>query len=87
MRPVFEPIVKAIHSGTDWTDMEKSLAKMLINKSIDKTEIAYRMAKALLSALDTDPKRAKAPLAAIKGVGVSDSIDYIFKAIKHASGN
>jgi len=87
MRPAFEPIIKAIHNRTDWTDVEKALAKMLINKTADKTEIAYRMAKTLLSALELDPNRTKPPLLAIKGIVAGDSIDYIIKAIKHASGN
>lgn len=41
----FKIIAKEIHSRSDWTDFEKELAKKLTNNSLNKTEIAYRLAK------------------------------------------
>jgi putative ATP-dependent endonuclease of OLD family len=70
----FKEIVKAIHKDTDWeTDFEASLAKMLLNGSLDKTKIAYKLAQAL----DTDAT----PMSAIID---TDSAHYLIKAIKHA---
>ncbi len=41
----FQEIVKNIHSRTDWTDFETKLSRKLIDKSLNKTEIAYRLAQ------------------------------------------
>jgi putative ATP-dependent endonuclease of OLD family len=89
MNGVFQNVVTAIHNGTDWsTDFQKTLAEKLINKSLDKTEVAYQMAKVILDLLEKDPKRAVSPLKEINEAdGKNDAIDYIIKAIKHASGN
>jgi putative ATP-dependent endonuclease of OLD family len=86
---IFQQAVKTIHSGTDWTtDFEKKLAEKLIVKSLDKTEIAYRMAKTLLDHLENDPERLTTPLKEINEAdGKNDRIDYIIKAIKYAAGN
>lgn len=89
MNDIFKTTAEAVHSKTDWaTDFEKKLAEKLILKSLDKTEIAYRMAKTLLDLLEADPERAATPLKEIdEADGKNDAIDYIIKAIKHASGN
>lgn len=89
MSDIFRRTVESVHSKTDWaTDFEKKLAEKLILKSLDKTEIAYRMANNLLGLLETDPERANTPLKEInESHGNNDAIDYIIKAIKHASRN
>lgn len=89
MSDIFRKTVEFVHSKTDWaTDFEKKLAEKLILKSLDKTEIAYRMANNLLGLLETDPERANTPLKEInESHGNNDAIDYIIKAIKHASRN
>ena len=89
MSDIFRKTVESVHSKTDWaTDFEKKLAEKLILKSLDKTEIAYRMANNLLGLLKTDPERANTPLKEInESHGNNDAIDYIIKAIKHASRN
>jgi putative ATP-dependent endonuclease of OLD family len=89
MSGIFQGVVKAIHSGTDWsTDFQKALAEKLINKTLDKTEVAYQIAKVIQDLLEKDPKKAASPLKEIKEAdGKTDTIDYIIQAIKHASGN
>lgn len=89
MSDIFRKTVESVHSKTDWaTDFEKKLAEKLILKSLDKTEIAYRMANNLLGLLETDPERTNTPLKEInESHGNNDAIDYIIKAIKHASRN
>ena len=89
MSPLFKQTAEKVHSKTNWTtDFEKKLAEKLIVKSLDKTEIAYLLAKTLLNLLATDPERTASPLKQInEAAGKSDAIDYIIKAIKHASGN
>jgi len=87
----FKKAVTNVHSGTDWeTNFEKKLAEKLIRKTLDKTEIAYRMAKNLLECLESDAKSKTTPLKEITGAVHKkdvDAIDYIIKAIKHASTN
>jgi len=89
MTALFKQTAEKVHSKTDWTtDFEKKLAEKLIVKSLDKTEIAYLLAKSLLDLLEIDPERDTSPLKEINEAdGKSDAIDYIIKAIKHASGN
>jgi len=43
----FIEIMKLIHSGTEWDNEELKLAEKLINKSLNKTEISYKLAKNL----------------------------------------
>lgn len=89
MSALFKQTAEEVHSKTDWaTDFEKKLAEKLIVKSLDKTEIAYLLAKTLLDLLEIDPGRTSSPLKGINEAdGKNDAIDYIIKAIKHASGN
>lgn len=84
---VFQEIVKKIHSKTDWADFEKALANKLINKTLDKTEIAYQMANKLQEFLELDPGCTAAPLADIKNPKAGDHLEYLIKAIKHAGRN
>lgn len=71
----FQEIVKSIHSGTNWdSDFEKELAKKLINKSLEKTKIAYQLATHLDSLRDLD-------------ISAEDNINYLKKAIEYAASN
>lgn len=79
---VFKNAVKSIHKGTDWeTDFEKELAEKLINKGLKKTEIAYQIA----NTIDEDLLNA-APNIQITD-DANDTINYLVKAIKYATGN
>lgn len=86
---LFQKIVKdSVHKGTDWeTDFEKALAEKLINKGLDKTKIAYEMA----NALDEDLKKFENGKIDAKSIIISekddDTINYLVKAIKYATGN
>lgn len=73
---------KAFHTHTNWdTDFEKALAKKLINKTLKKTAIAYHIA----NAIDEDLLKA-APNIQITD-DANDTINYLVKAIKYATGN
>lgn len=73
---------KAIHTHTNWdTDFEKALAKKLINKTLKKTAIAYHIA----NAIDEDLIKV-APTIQITD-DANDTINYLIKAIKYATGN
>jgi len=73
---------KAIHTGTDWnTDFEKALAKKLINKTLKKTDVAYHIANAIDEDLDKE-------VHTIQNVDdANDTVNYLVKAIKYATGN
>gem|GEM_PF-3062282 len=76
---LFQTVVKAIHTGTDWTDFEKALAKKLINKGLKKTEIAYQIA----NVIDEDLIKPEREIQ----IGEIDAINYLVNAIKYATGN
>lgn len=76
---MFQTAVKAIHTGTDWTDFEKALAKKLIIKGLKKTEIAYQIA----NAIDEDLIKPEREFQ----IGEIDAINYLVNAIKYAAGN
>ena len=79
---LFQNAAKEIHSGTDWdTDFEKALAEKLINKGFKKTDIAYHIA----NAIDEDLRKEVPTIQIIDDE--NDSINYLIKAIKYASGN
>ncbi|MFA5972083.1 MAG: AAA family ATPase [Lentimicrobiaceae bacterium] len=83
----FNSISQEIHSGTDWTNFEDTLAKMLFKKTLNKTEIAYRMAHAI----DEDLKEVEIGVKATKAIVVdpnvnTETLNYIVKAIKYAAG-
>lgn len=80
---VFQNVVKEIHTKTDWNaDFEKALATKLINKGLEKTEIAYRIANEIDEDLKRRPKTIQIALD-----GDADTINYLIKAIKYATGN
>ena len=79
---VFQNAVKGIHTGTDWdTNFEKALAEKLINKGLKKTEIAYQMA----NVIDEDLGKAIRTIQILDDI--NDTVNYIVKAIKYATGN
>ncbi|MGZ5799536.1 MAG: ATP-dependent nuclease [Burkholderiaceae bacterium] len=69
----FVEIAKAVHSKTDWTDFNATLARKLKDQSLKKTEIAHRLAQAL-----AEEKIDKSKIAG------DEHIDYLIKAIKYA---
>lgn len=82
---VFQNAAKAVHTRTDWnTDFEKALAEKLINKGLKKTEIAYQIA----NTIDEDLNKPVAERTIqITAEDENDSINYLVKAIKYATGN
>jgi len=85
LSPLLQSVLKTIHSGTDWdTDFEKALAVKLINKGLKKTEIAYQIANAIDEDLN---KPVEERTINIDTEDEDDSIFYLVKAIKYATGN
>ena len=83
MNSLLQKVTKAIHDRTDWeTDFEKELVNKLINKGLKKTEIAYHIA----NAIDEDLSKSERSIQ-IDENNSSDTVSYIIKAIKYASGN
>ena len=82
---VFQSVAKKIHSGTNWDDFEKELAKKLQpGGTLEKTEIAYKMAKQIDRIL---PKiTIKKQKLLLESLSNDDSIKYLVDAIKYASG-
>lgn len=82
LKTIFETSVKTIHTGTDWnTDFEKALAEKLINKGLKKTEIAYQIA----NVIDEDLSKEVRTIQNVDDA--NDTINYLVKAIKYATGN
>lgn len=82
---VFQNAAKAIHTGTDWdSDFEKELAIKLINKGLRKTEIAYQIANAIDEDLCHPPEDRTIRILADEE---ADSVHYLVKAIKYATGD
>lgn len=82
LKTTFEKAVKLIHSGTKWdSDFELELAKKLINKTLEKTKIAYEIANKIDEDLSKPVDERQINIAA------DDSIDYLVRAIQYASGN
>jgi len=85
---IFQKAAKATHEDTDWdSDFEMSLAIKLLNKGLGKTEIAY----VISNEIDDDLKKVAQGQKANKEIVIdaeneNDSINYLIKAIKHASG-
>ena len=78
----FQDIVKEVHSRTNWDEFDQKLAEKLDNKSLDKTEIAYRLAEKL----DAD-STAEDPEITINRENQDDTIHYLIKAIEYACRN
>jgi len=77
----FKLIVENIHTGTNWSnDFEKSLAEKLINKSLNKTEIAYKFANLLDKNYENTTQ-----IININKEDTNDTINYLIKAIQYVS--
>lgn len=72
----FSEIVKAVHSRTDWTDFDATLADKLKRQALSKTEISARLAQAI----------SKGEIKKEKVAG-DLHVDYLVKAIEYACGN
>lgn len=82
LKSLFETAAKKNHTKTFRnTDFELELAKKLINKSLEKTRIAYEIA----TAIDEDLKKPDHERQ-IK-IAEDDIINYLVRAIKYAAGN
>ncbi len=78
----FQDIVKEVHSRTNWDDFDQKLSEKLDNKSLDKTEIAYRLAEKL-----DGNSTAEDPEITINRENQNDTIHYLIKAIEYACRN
>lgn len=79
---VFQNAAKAFHTHTEWnTDFEKALATKLINKTLKKTDIAYHIA----NAIDEDLSKEVRTIQNVDDA--NDTVNYLVKAIKYATGN
>jgi putative ATP-dependent endonuclease of OLD family len=72
----FTEIAKAVHSGTDWTDFDATLADKLERRALAKTEISARLAQAIAHG---DIEKAK--------VDGDAHVGYLVKAIEYACGD
>lgn len=80
---LFKRIVREVHPSTDWdTNFEEMLATKLLYKSLNKTKVAYKLAKEL-----DDDAQKEHPEINIDPESGTDPIRYLIDAIKHASGN
>ncbi|HMO78143.1 MAG TPA: AAA family ATPase [Candidatus Paceibacterota bacterium] len=76
---LFKIVVKSVHTGTDWSNFNVKLAEKLLRKTLNKTEIAYKLA----SVLDSQHKNTT-PIS-ITEPGEADYAKYLTDAIKYAS--
>lgn len=77
---VFQNAVKKCHTGTKWDEgFEKKLAEKLINKGLEKTEIAYRLANAIDEDLNKEIREITFPN------DIQDTAYYLIEAIKYAA--
>ena len=76
----FIEIAKAVHSGSDWTNFETELTNKLNAKSLNKTEISYKMAQAVEEDLALATPSINLDLN-------DSSIKYLIEAIKYACGD
>ena len=79
LNPSLIEVLKSIHTKTNWNEeVEKELANKLLNKGLKKSEIAYRLANKLENSFCINVSDNKLK---------NDSINYLIKAIKYATGN
>lgn len=71
----FKAVVKGVHSKTDWTDFDATLAAKLKDKSLNKAEIAYRISK-VLAETRVDANELEN----------DEHVGYLVKAVKYACG-
>ena len=74
-----------IHSKTDWsTNFELALAKKLINKTLNKTEISYRIARDLDEEMNRNESDRTLNLHEAES---TDSIYYLIEAIQYVTNS
>lgn len=81
----FQDVVKAVHSSTNFNNFEQMLKEKIGNKSLNKTEIAYRLANLIEESLLGDQQADEDNI----GFEIKDddeSIKYLIDAIKYAAG-
>lgn len=90
LSPIFKQALKSIHTDTPWdVDFERELAKKLLTKGLEKPKIAYLVA----NAIDEDLAKFIKGEISEKTIQIliddnpDDSIAYLVKAIRYASGN
>ena len=82
---IFQKHTKAIHTKTPWDEnFELELAKKLITKGLNKTEIAYRIAHELDEEMKKDIHEQTLKLHEADS---ADSIYYLIEAIRYVSSN
>jgi hypothetical protein len=72
-------VLQLVHPQVDANDLERELAKKLINK-LDKVDITYQLARFI----EDDLKKDKPEIVIDEN---DKSIAYLLEAIKHACGN
>ena len=84
----FQAVVKEIHSSTDFSNFEQKLIEKLENKSLKKTEVAYKLAARIEGSITknehSDKTKSKETDVEIKTDDAS--IKYLIDAIKYAAG-
>jgi putative ATP-dependent endonuclease of OLD family len=82
---IFKDHAKAIHSRTSWdTNFELELAKKLINKKLNKTEISYRIAHDLDEEMNKDESER---ILNLHETDTTDSIYNLIEAIRYVTSN
>jgi len=83
----FKDAVKTVHSSTDFTDFEQKLKEKIENKSLHKTEIAYRLANLIDASFSKNKKSEdeKLGVANVKMNNCDNPIRYLIDAIKYAA--
>jgi len=84
----FQDVVKAVHSSTDFSDFEQKLKEKIENKSLYKTEVAYRLANSIEKSLSNDKQseNESAEEANFEIKNDDEPIKYLINAIKYAAG-
>lgn len=77
----FKDVCKEIHPGADWGNFEQEITSKLHKKTLNKTEIADRLAQAIQDDSKDDPQ------INIDPENDEDTIYYIIKAIQYACGH
>jgi len=84
----FQNVVKAVHSSTDFNNFEQKLIEKIENKSLYKTEIAYRLANVIEESLlkSKQSENGEIEIASVKMENNDKPIMYLIDAIKYVTG-
>lgn len=83
----FKDIAQEVHSKSDWSNFEETLArKLLKNNGLKKTEIAYKLSQALESPSEQVSEVQEAAGQVASDETVPDTMDYLENAIRYAAG-